>query len=127
MSSDGSKARDGNCDTRLDYYKAMSNIRSKIKLIQNQKISVYLVEDYHLIRKSIKLMVNKAEDISIIGDFDNAEDFLEAFERIEEAFVRGVSVLGKEASEDDLVAFVLTRFPRVTRIQYDYSKRSVFE
>lgn len=57
----------------------------------------------------------------------SAFDFLEAFERIEEAFVRGVSVLGKEASEDDLVAFVLTRFPRVTRIQYDYSKRSVFE
>ena len=83
VSSDGSKARGGNCDTRIDYYKAMSNIRSKIKLIQNQKISVYLVEDYHLIRKSIKLMVNKAEDISIIGDFDNAEDFLEAFEKVQ--------------------------------------------
>ena len=83
VSSDGSKARGGNCDTRIDYYKAMSNIRSKIKLIQNPKISVYLVEDYHLIRKSIKLMVNKAEDISIIGDFDNAEDFLEAFEKVQ--------------------------------------------
>ena len=48
-------------------------------MTQNKKILVYLVEDYHLIRKSMKLMVNKAEDIEIIGDFENAEDFLEVF------------------------------------------------
>ena len=48
-------------------------------MIQKEKISVYLVEDYHLIRKSIKLMVNKAEDIDIIGDFETAEEFFDVF------------------------------------------------
>lgn len=50
-------------------------------MIQNRKISVYLVEDYQLIRKSLKLMINKAPDIEITGDFETAEDFFEAFEQ----------------------------------------------
>ena len=49
-------------------------------MTQNEKISVYLVEDYQLIRKSIKLMVNKAKDIEIIRDFETAEQFLQFFE-----------------------------------------------
>ncbi len=50
-------------------------------MTQCEKISVYLVEDYHLIRKSIKLMVNKADDIDIIGDFETAEEFFDVFEK----------------------------------------------
>ena len=50
-------------------------------MIQNRKISVYLVEDYQLIRKSLKLMISKAPDIEITGDFETAEDFFEAFEQ----------------------------------------------
>ena len=58
----------------------MHKIRSQNKLTQNKKISVYLVEDYQLIRKSIKLMVNKSTDIEIIKDFETAEDFIPVFE-----------------------------------------------
>lgn len=44
-------------------------------------ISVYIVEDYLLIRKSLALMINQAEDIETIGDFETAEKFFEAFEK----------------------------------------------
>lgn len=44
-------------------------------------ISVYIVEDYLLIRKSLALMINQAEDIETIGDFETAENFFEAFEK----------------------------------------------
>lgn len=45
------------------------------------KITVYIVEDYQLIRKSIKLILDKTEDIECIGDFETAEDFFDVFEK----------------------------------------------
>lgn len=47
----------------------------------SNKISVYVVEDYQLIRKSLNLIMGKADDIELIGDFENAEDFFEVFEQ----------------------------------------------
>lgn len=45
-----------------------------------KKISVYIVEDYLLIRKSLIHMLKKAEEFDILGDFDNAEDCIEVLE-----------------------------------------------
>ena len=54
----------------------------ELKLTQpDNTISVYIVEDYLLIRKSLALMINQAEDIETIGDFETAEKFFEAFEK----------------------------------------------
>ncbi len=46
---------------------------------QNQeKISIYFVEDYLLIRKSLVHILNKAPDMEVIQDFVSAEQCLEA-------------------------------------------------
>ena len=45
-----------------------------------KKISVYIVEDYLLIRKSLIHMLKKAEEFDVLGDFDNAEDCIEVLE-----------------------------------------------
>lgn len=45
----------------------------------DNKISIYIVEDYLLIRKSLIHIINKAPEFNVIGDFENAEDFIEEF------------------------------------------------
>ena len=48
-------------------------------MTNQEKISIYIVEDYLLIRKSLTHIINKSQDFEVIGDFENAEDFLEKF------------------------------------------------
>lgn len=43
-----------------------------------KKISVYLVEDYFLSRASYKYSLAKFEEIELIGDFESAEECIEA-------------------------------------------------
>lgn len=50
-------------------------------MVNEKKISVYIVEDYPLIRKSLNLVIGKALDIEIIGEFERAENFLKTFEQ----------------------------------------------
>lgn len=45
----------------------------------NGKISIYIVEDYLLIRKSLIHILGKVADFEVIGDFETAEDFLVKF------------------------------------------------
>ena len=45
----------------------------------NGKISIYIVEDYLLIRKSLIHLLGKVVDFEVIGDFETAEDFLVKF------------------------------------------------
>lgn len=45
----------------------------------NGKISIYIVEDYLLIRKSLIHLLGKVADFEVIGDFETAEDFLVKF------------------------------------------------
>ncbi len=46
-----------------------------------KKISVYIVEDYLLIRKSLLHILKKDDDLNILGDFESAEDFFYAFDK----------------------------------------------
>lgn len=50
-------------------------------MVSENKISIYLVEDYLLIRKSLIHVLGKEETFDVIGDFECAEDFLDAFEK----------------------------------------------
>lgn len=43
--------------------------------------SVYIVEDYLLIRKSLIQILSKLDEFKLLGDFDTAEQCLEAFEK----------------------------------------------
>ena len=45
----------------------------------NNKISVYIVEDYLLTRKSLLHVLNKIEKVEVLGDFDSAESFFKSF------------------------------------------------
>lgn len=45
----------------------------------NKNISVYIVEDYLLIRKSLVHVLNKIDNIEVLGDFESAEQFFDAF------------------------------------------------
>lgn len=45
------------------------------------KISVYVVEDYVLIRKSLRHLLSKDETFEFLNDFGCAEDFFEVFEK----------------------------------------------
>lgn len=49
-------------------------------MCENLSISVYIVEDYFLIRKSLIHVLGKFKDLEILGDFENAEDCIKAFE-----------------------------------------------
>ena len=49
-------------------------------MVSNKRISVYIVEDYLLIRKSLIHLLNKIENIDVLGDFESAELFFEAFQ-----------------------------------------------
>lgn len=48
-------------------------------MVTDKKISLYIVEDYLLIRKSLMHVIKKSQDFITLGDFENAEDFLEVF------------------------------------------------
>lgn len=45
------------------------------------KISIYIVEDYPLIRKSLIHVLGKEESFELIGDFECAEDFFDTFNK----------------------------------------------
>ena len=45
----------------------------------DKKISIYVVEDYLLIRKSLIHILTKEPNFEVLGDFENAETFLEVF------------------------------------------------
>ncbi len=45
------------------------------------KISLYVVEDYFLTRASYRHLLNATEDFELLGDFETAEECLEAMER----------------------------------------------
>lgn len=45
------------------------------------KVTIHIVEDYALLRRSIALLINKTEDLKVIGDFETAEEFLEEFKK----------------------------------------------
>lgn len=46
---------------------------------EEKKITVYIVEDYLLIRKSLIHVISKSSDFEVIGDFENAEDCIKVF------------------------------------------------
>ena len=48
--------------------------------MENKKISVYIVEDYLLTRVTYKKAFEDYSDINIIGDFETAEECIEALE-----------------------------------------------
>lgn len=48
-------------------------------MVSNKNISIYIVEDYLLIRKSLVHVLNKISNIEVLGDFESAELFFEAF------------------------------------------------
>lgn len=48
-------------------------------MVNKKRISVYIVEDYLLIRKSLIHVINKSEELEILGDFETAEDFIDQF------------------------------------------------
>ena len=48
-------------------------------MVNEKRISVYIVEDYLLIRKSLLHVMSKAPYIEVFGAFESAEEFLEAF------------------------------------------------
>ncbi len=50
-------------------------------LNSENKISIYLVEDYLLIRKSLVYMLKQNKKFNILGDFESAEDFLDVFRK----------------------------------------------
>ncbi len=50
-------------------------------MISETKISIYLVEDYLLIRKSLLHVLSKEESFELLGDFETAEDFFCCFDR----------------------------------------------
>lgn len=45
------------------------------------KISIYVVEDYFLTRASYRHLLGNVEDIKLLGDFETAEECLEAMEK----------------------------------------------
>lgn len=45
------------------------------------KISIYVVEDYFLTRASYRHLLGDVEDIKLLGDFETAEECLEAMEK----------------------------------------------
>lgn len=47
----------------------------------DKKISIYVVEDYLLIRKSLIHILTKEPNFEVLGDFENAETFLEVFSK----------------------------------------------
>lgn len=47
----------------------------------DKRISIYIVEDYLLIRKSLIHIINKSPDFNVLGDFENAEDFMDEFRK----------------------------------------------
>jgi len=49
--------------------------------MDNNKISIYIVEDYFLTRVSYRRTLEQAEDFEIMGDFESAEECLEAMEK----------------------------------------------
>ncbi len=46
-----------------------------------KKITVYMVEDYSLMRKSMLHIIGQDDDFEILGDYSCAEDFFSAFNR----------------------------------------------
>lgn len=49
-------------------------------MVNESKISTYIVEDYLLIRKSLNHVLGKDPDFELLGDFESAEDFFEVFD-----------------------------------------------
>ena len=49
------------------------------QLATDNKITIYIVEDYLLIRKSLKHIIGKAEEFDVISDFETAEEFIDVF------------------------------------------------
>lgn len=50
-------------------------------MVNEKRISVYIVEDYLLIRKSLHHVLSKSADINVLGAFESAEDFLNVFRK----------------------------------------------
>ncbi len=50
-------------------------------MISENKISIYLVEDYLLIRKSLLHVLSKEKTFELLGDFETAEEFFCSFNR----------------------------------------------
>ena len=50
-------------------------------MVNEKRISVYIVEDYLLIRKSLLHVMSKAPYIEVLGAFESAEDFLDVFRK----------------------------------------------
>lgn len=50
-------------------------------MINEKRISVYIVEDYLLNRKSLLHVLSKSADLKVLGAFESAEEFLEAFRK----------------------------------------------
>lgn len=48
-------------------------------MVSNKNIAVYIVEDYLLIRKALVHIFNKIENVEVLGDFESAELFFDAF------------------------------------------------
>lgn len=48
-------------------------------MTKDNKISIYIVEDYLLIRKSLIQILKQDSRFDVIGDFSNAEDFITQF------------------------------------------------
>lgn len=46
-----------------------------------KKITIYIVEDYLLVRKSLRHVLSKLDKFEVLGDFDSAETFFTAFEK----------------------------------------------
>ena len=51
------------------------------------KISVILVDDHHLFRESLKMMISEWHDIQIVGEAGNGKKCMELFEELEDVNV----------------------------------------
>ena len=50
-------------------------------MVSENKITIYIVEDYLLIRKSLCHVLGKDASFKVLGDFESAEDFFKVFNR----------------------------------------------
>lgn len=48
-------------------------------MADEKKITLYIVEDYHLIRKSLTHVISKCNEFEVLGDFEYAEDCIKVF------------------------------------------------
>ncbi len=51
--------------------------------MENDKIQLYIVEDYMLTRATYKHFLSKKQDIELLGDFENAENCIDAMQEKE--------------------------------------------